>query len=182
MASRYEQAHHIETISLSANQANIEFSDIPQIYTDLIIVGKLRSARANETDVLTMQVGNGTVDTGANYDWYEIRVGTQGSNNDDAQGDTSAQVAGLAMAASGTADMFSQHEIVVLEYTDSSINRNIVAECISAPSGTTPTYNYMHNHAMWKNTADAIDIIEFSFSNGDFVSGSYLALYGRGSV
>ena len=54
----------IESQTLGSAAANVTFSSIPTTFTDLILVISTATTSIADQD---MQVGNGSVDTGANY-------------------------------------------------------------------------------------------------------------------
>jgi hypothetical protein len=54
----------IATTTLTSTQTEVNFTSISQGYTDLVVVCSGSTTSANS---LYMQVGNGTIDTGANY-------------------------------------------------------------------------------------------------------------------
>jgi hypothetical protein len=60
----------IGEVELTSSATQINFTDISQAYTDLLIVADLRTDRAAvSTDEFYMRVGNGSIDSGTNYSY-----------------------------------------------------------------------------------------------------------------
>lgn len=155
-----------------ASDGTFSFSSIPSTYTDLLIVGELRSDVASSTDTCGVRVGAGTADTGSNYDWQYAGSGTAGSDST-SPGRFSPSVIGN----SGTTGRFTVVTATLRRYADTSQYRTIASRS-QGGSGTTP--KVYDSITWWKNTTDAIDIVEI-FPNGgtNFKAGSSLRLYGR---
>jgi hypothetical protein len=63
----------LQSVELSAAASSVTLSGIPTTgYTDLKIVVSSRSSNANVIAGMSFVVGNGTVDTGANYSYLEL--------------------------------------------------------------------------------------------------------------
>lgn len=172
----------LETVELGVAATSISFSSIPATYRDLILKGQIRSDRAASTsDGVGLRVGSGTVDSGANYDWYLNNINAGVGSGADAQSDTITRVANLIPATSATTGFFGSLDVEILNYADISQYRLIPSTAKSPISGTVYTAEW--NSSVWKNTATVIDIVTFTpISGTNFVAGSYLTLYGRGRV
>lgn len=60
----------IATTTLGSATSSYTFSSIAQTYTDLILIATLKSASAS--NALLLRVGNGSIDTGANYSYTNL--------------------------------------------------------------------------------------------------------------
>jgi len=164
--------------TVTPSSGSITLGSIPGTHRDLLLVGQFRSDRVNATDSLAIQVGNTTVDTGANYDWFAMVHGTNASNSD-GQGDGQGFIDPVGVGGSATSGYFSTFEATIFEYADSSVHRRIQSSSRSPASGT--VYNTCNSLSVWRNTADVLDTIKlFSGSANNLVAGSYVSLYGRG--
>ena len=71
------QSNLLGEVVLTADASSMEIANIPGTYKDLRIEFDLRSVRpAVDSDALELRVGNGTVDTGANYSWLRTYYGS----------------------------------------------------------------------------------------------------------
>jgi hypothetical protein len=156
----------IATVSTSA--ASYTFSSIPSTYTDLVLIGSLRSDKTTaNSDTLFVQY-NG--DTGTNYS--TIRMQGNGSTATAAKQTNTAQIALPEISSNGdTSNIFTPVIHNVMNYSNSStyktsISRtNAVSVFVIAVAG------------LWRSTS-AITSITIFPAGGNFVSGSTLTLYG----
>jgi len=72
----------LATQTLSTTATSVTFSSIPQGYTDLVLITNTFTSGTATFRGLTLQIGNGTVDTGVNYsDTYLSGNGTAASSS-----------------------------------------------------------------------------------------------------
>lgn len=173
----------IDEIELASLTANITFSSIPDYWRDLVVVGEIRTDNANNADTTQVTVGNGSPDVGANYRYHRTRImkdGTTAAAN--AEGANSIEI--TCVANNADAGIFTQLEISFFRYADSSRKRHvlgrgsILGNIDSATASDTRASSWQ---GVWDNTTTAIDTIRFVPGLGtNYVTGSYLSLYGRG--
>jgi hypothetical protein len=171
----------IETVELSTAATSISFSDIPQTYRDLVIVGELRSDRSgNTTDTARIRVGNGTVDSGTNYR-YQTAYLSHAASGFSEEGEGQTALVFYTSAATADAGIFGTIEARVLRYVDTTYKRSIRGDWNTLADSTSAFSGWVNG--TWENTAAAIDVVQFTPVNGpNFIAGSYLTLYGRGRI
>lgn len=157
----------IQAITLSSAVASIEFTGIPQTYTDLVLVSSARLTGGGGT--AWIRLGNNSFDTGSNYSATFIY-----GNGTTA---TSGRFSNIAQAWAGDADSanFVINTYHFQNYSNTTTNKTILTRGGSASTGT---YAYVQ---LWRSTA-AINQIQFSSNaSNTFVAGSTFTLYGVGS-
>jgi hypothetical protein len=105
--------------------ASIEFTAIPQTYTDLKIYASTRDNRAGQpNDDLAVQVGyNGTINTGSIYTFRRIWGNGSASNSDSNSG--TALFCGMSSGATSTANVFGNNELY-FSYYNSSVAKSVL--------------------------------------------------------
>jgi hypothetical protein len=169
MAITYEL---IEAKTLSSATASIQFTSIPQTYTDLLL--KV-SARANVSGGYTnVMIGiNGST---SNITW----LGLYGYNNTNKGSNTNSvsRVIGNANANSSTSSLFSNNELYIPNYT-STTAKSFTSDSVVASNDSTNGVLSL-DAGLW-NPATQAAITSLTLTNsapGDFVSGSTFYLYG----
>ncbi len=169
----------LDEVELGSAQASISFSSIAGTYRDLLIVGELRSDSATTSDGISVRVGNGTVDTGANYRYSRTSIDQAAAA---AEAGAEAQTIwspGFSTAASADTGVFGQIEMTLLKYADATRRRGLMSRF--GQVGDATDFDVGGSTGVWMNTASAIDIVTvFPINGTNFVAGSYLTLYGRG--
>ena len=156
----------IETVTVgSGGQASIEFTNIPQTYTDLKLVLSGRST----------------------FSYYYGQVyfnnSTTGYSRRSLGGDGSAPFSGsfsneytlVVSRSNETASTFGNMEIYIPNYSSTSTNKSFSVDGVTENNGTT-AYAVMFA-ALWSNTA-AITSIKLDPDSGDFAQYSTATLYG----
>jgi hypothetical protein len=155
----------IATTTLGSATASVTFSSISGSYTDLVLV--MNPAAASLTNVLTCQVGNGSIDTGSNYsNTYLAASGTVQS------GRYTSQTFWYASFELLTTN-FSQNSIMqFLNYSNTTTYKTSLTRYNEASAGVGAYVN------LWRSTS-AINTIRLAIAGGtNFVSGSTFTLYG----
>ena len=156
--------------TLTGSQANIDFQNISQDYEDLMLVCRLRSDRAGETnDQILMYYNNDT--TAANYFSDYLR-----------QYDTvvlavESDTGGIAHApgATGLANCFCYATIMIPRYAESELHHSHSRSVVRLEAGINLDGIWSHH---WE-TADPIARITLDQTFGpNFVAGSEAILYG----
>ena len=159
----------IEAKTLSSSAASIEFTSIPQTYTDLILVYSARTNDAARTDEARITFNNNT----SNYSW-KMLYGS-GSSGNSAASASDSSIPGMQIPGGGaTANTFSSGQVYIPNYTSSN-NKSISSEAIQEDN---QTLAYMKIVAgLWSNSA-AITSVKLSGATGSFVQYSSAYLYG----
>jgi hypothetical protein len=166
-ASMLGDYQSIATVTVtSATQASIEFTSIPATYTHLQIRG---IARTTVNGNITIRFGNGSVDTGANYNWHNL----YGTGSSAAAGGEANSSLMYAASIVSTANIFGATIIDVLDYANTNKYKTLRAldGYDANGSGVVDLAS-----GAWRNTS-AVNIIELKCA-GDFQQYSSFALYG----
>lgn len=154
------------TVSGSA-VASYTFTSIPTTYTDLVLVANLRSTNTN--GAAYVQVGNGSVDTGANYSATQL-VGTGSaatSNRDTNRSQVDDLMAALSTSASGT---FSVNVVHIMNYSNTTTYKTVLIRANDANQELHAAVS------TWRSTS-AINTLLVK-CNGNTDVGSSFTLYG----
>ena len=156
----------IESKTLGTAAASIEFTSIPQTYTDLILLLSLRNSFANYYSDTLLTLNNQTSTS------TRILYGLSGSvGSYTATNGTNLFTPGTT----ATANTFGNTQLYFPNYTstgtksissDSVIENNSTDNIISISAG------------LVSNGTNPITSITFSLTSGNFVSGSMVSLYG----
>lgn len=162
----------IQAITLSASASSIDFTNIPQTFTDLVLVGRYSFA-SNGIRFATVRVGNNTIDTGSNYSdtYLDTYTGSPNTGRN-----TNVTQALFSYSSSGGLTT-SQSQVAIanfMNYSNTTTNKTIINRNMSAADMVSAYVN------LWRNTS-AINYIRIIAGNADFASGSTFTLYGIGS-
>ena len=158
----------------SGGAASINFTSIPQTYTDLKILISSRDAYAGNFDALKMYFNNNT----ANYSHRFL----EGTGAVTSSGNDSSQAFGLALtapAASATASVFGSIELYIPNYT--SANHKSWSNDGVSENNATASYQYLMAQT-WANTAAITSIQLTPYQPVNFVQYTTATLYGIGDV
>jgi hypothetical protein len=147
--------------------ASVEFTSVPQGYTDLVLVMNGNTDAATTTK---LNVGNGTIDTGANYSWT-VLSGTGGAAN--SYRESSVNFTQNERYANWDASNNANTIISLQNYSNATTNKTWLTRGNNAAAGVDAIVG------MWRNTS-AINIIRVSCTNAGrtFSVGSTFSLYG----
>lgn len=171
MAITYVQ---IASVTVGAGGASaMDFPNIPQTYTDLVLKFSGRTDRANNSSDIYLQFNSSTA---ANYSFRRI-YGTGGGTgaSDSLSNNSTGGFAGFAVGATATASTFSNSEIYIPNYTSSS-----------AKSWSVDSVNENNNSAsnveliagLWSLTSAITSISLKDYNGANFVTNSTATLYG----
>ena len=159
----------IQTVTVGAGgAATIDFTSIPQTYTDLKVVLCVRTS------------GSGTA--GSNALYFQINGVTTNRTNRVLYGTGSAAgsfapttpYAGAMASAGVTASVFSSHEIYIPNYTSAN-NKSYSVDSVSEDNATSGEQDL--GAGLWSSTA-VITSLSFYPSAGSFAQYSTATLYG----
>jgi hypothetical protein len=157
----------IETKTLGTAAASIEFTSIPQTYTDLVVLLSTRDTRG--------QIGNG-IRLFPNGSSSNLSSRNLSGNGTSVQGDSRTDgLIGVEPAASATSNTFSNTSVYIPNYSGST-NKSFTSDSVTENNATAAEQWFIA--ALWSNTA-AISSITFQPSTADnLVAGSTISLYG----
>ncbi len=163
----------IQHIELGSAQANIEFANIPNTFTDLLIVASTRSTRSGTFDGLRLRLGNGGIDTGNNYSSRFLQ-GFNGSVNS-FTGPTD-RISGMGNSANdATANTFGSAYIYIPNYT-SSVAKSVSLDSVSENNGTEA--GQLISAGLWNSSSVVTNIRLFNDIGSNFAAGSSATLFG----
>lgn len=154
----------------SGGAGTITFSNIPQTYTDLLIVMSLRDT------VSAVNNAGCRVMFNQNTSNYSVR-NVYGNGTSAISNSASSQswiAVGQQPGATATASTFSNDLVYIPNYTQ-SINKSIAADSVGENNGTT-AFQYLAA-GLWANTA-AITTIELQSNSTAWAQHSTATLYG----
>lgn len=154
----------------SGGAATIDFTSIPQTYTDLII--KI-SGRLEPTSGLLNTRVRFNSDTGTNYQWR--RLYGDGSATGSDSGNTQTNIlTGITPGSTTTSNTFSNVEIYIPNYTSSN-QKSISVDSVSENNSTTSYLEFIAG--LWTGTA-AINNVTVYQGTFNFAQYSTATLYG----
>jgi hypothetical protein len=164
--------YKISTVTVgSGGAATIDFTSIPQTYTDLQLVSSLR---------VTYDGGNSWIDgiftfngTSTNYS-ERFQFGDGSTTGNASQSSTGLKWAGFAVDSGSTANVFSNNFLYIRNYTTAKF-KSISSESVTENNGAVAQQS-LHS-GLWSNTA-AITQITITPGFGSFVQYSTATLYG----
>jgi hypothetical protein len=159
----------IQTSTLGTAAASIEFTSIPQTFTDLVVLSSCRTDRAapNTQESLKFTFNSVTTD-------YSLR--RLFGNGSTVTSNTSTEfVGGLAAATSATANTFSNSICYIPNYT-SATNKTGSVDLLSENNGISAFIIISAN--LWSNTAAITSILVEGSAGGTLQVGSTISLYG----
>lgn len=155
----------IETKTLGSSATSIEFTSIPQTYTDLLLLFSVRSDGTNHT--LWVQF-NG-VTTG----YTSRRLGGTGSGIESSSS-TEAYFA-YSNGSGQTANTFGSTSLYIANYT-SSVIKTVISDSINENNATAA--ESFINTGLWNNTAAITSVKIDPVGDPNLVAGSTISLYG----
>jgi hypothetical protein len=166
----------IATQILAGGETSIAFTSIPQDYTHLQIRGMVRS-NTGDAD-LYMQLGNGSIDTGANYSWH-LMYGEGAASLNSAYASSTSSIFAAQLPYSGTtASTFGSFIINLLDYKNANKNKTaLINEGKSMYSASyTPTYAQITGN--WYSGSAITNIKFFNNNSTALAAYSEISLYG----
>lgn len=147
----------------SGGAANIEFTSIPNTYTDLLLKISLRGSYAAVGDNITLTINNSAIGTPKTL--FGNGATAISSNGD----------AFVFTGSTATASTFGNGDFYITNYTSSN-NKSISFDGVSENNATT-AYTFF-NAALWSNSAVISSIKLVPAGGGDWSQYSTAYLYG----
>jgi hypothetical protein len=152
--------------------ANIKFNNIPQTFTDLMIIGSTRTTRGlYGTDELLVYLNNDF--SGSLYSHNFMRV-NNGSGWDAGRAGIPWGPGGTA--ATNTAGQFGNGRLYIANYSSTTGFKSLITE-IAAPSNASTNLYQMTDAGLWRNTA-AVTSIAFASQASQYDAYSTITIYG----
>ena len=151
----------------SGGAANIEFTSIPQTYTDLLVLASARSTRNSDTvDDLVIRFNGSTTS------YTSKRLYGTGSS---VVSDSPTDIRGFAVADNSTGSTFSNNQFYIPNYTSNSTYKSVSVDGVNENNATT-AYSVL-DAGLWSNNS-AITSITLLANNGNLMQYSTAYLYG----
>ena len=155
----------IESKTLGTAAASIEFTSIPQTFTDLVALVSGRHSAANAADYAVLSLNGSTSNFSSRF--------LQGDGSS-ASSTTLARFVGNIPGASATSDTFGNISLYIPNYAGST-NKSYSTDAVTENNAT---FSYQTIIAgLWSDTS-AITSMTFTMNGGNFVIGSTISLYG----
>lgn len=160
------QLYKIASVEVgSAGSSSIDFTSIPQGYTDLCLKLSGRGSRAAVFDYYQIKFNTSTASFSGRYLY---------ANGSTAASGTETNYAGTVSSATATASTFGNTEIYIPNYAGST-NKSYSVDSVTENNATT---SEMALYAgLWSNTS-AINQVTIIAANGNLVANSTFTLYG----
>ena len=157
----------IATTTLGSAASSYTFSSIPGTYTDLVLVvsGKYSTGTTGTTTV-QIQVGNTSLDTGANYSIVYLNGSGSAATSGVVGGTTSSGIGELENNSGNPGTVIAQY----CNYANTTTYKTMLARANTSGSWVQVMVN------LWRSTA-AINTIKV-FSTATFGIGTTFTLYG----
>ena len=158
----------LQSIVLTSSASTVTFSNIPQIYQDLVVVSQGQITTGVQNMLLRV---NG--DTGSNYS-YTLLTGN-GSSAASARGTSTSN--GVADSNGYlNATNFNLATLHFMNYSNTTTYKTILSRSNSASTGTDAIAN------LWRSTAAITSISVYPANSASFAAGSTFDLYGISPV
>lgn len=151
--------------TLASAQAAVEFTDIPQTYTDLVAIVSARSDQSGINRSFRVST-NGNNPVGA------MTLGDENASLYTGSGYNTCYLAG----SDTNGNLFSATEFNVYDYTNSTGSKNIHFRTAN-PNPSTTAYGTAYTSAYYSSSTP-ITSMKFTITLGNFVAGSSFYLYG----
>lgn len=169
--------HLISEVVLGSNSPTLgPITDIPQTYRDLVIVYGGRMSGSSQGEGARLQVGNSSIDTGANYHNASAHNGWTDGLIENTNG--TYLTAGSFTSTSGAAGLRGQGRIEIIDYTNDAAFKSFIGQAYCGDGNGVLRWELTGG---WANSTDPIERLQLIASSGNFLAGSYLKVYGRGS-
>jgi hypothetical protein len=160
----------IETKTLGTAAASIEFTSIPQTFTDLVLTISARTVQTNSpfaVAFILLDINGGAT----TISWRNLfgDGSTTGS-----QSGTDSQV-GWLPAGDATANTFGNASLYLPNYT-SSTNKSLSNDAVTENNATVARQSI--NAGLWANTAAITSLLVKASGARDLAIGSTISLYG----
>lgn len=168
------QLYKIASVDLTTSTTNINFTSIPQGYTDLLIVTSLRSSRTPSTDGahIALTFNN---DASSIYSFKHIRGTGAAASSYGESSTTSVNLYSQADSSADTANTFSSNSIYIPNYTSSN-NKSFTVDSVYENNATTAGQHLVSG--LWASSA-AITSVKLTEGFGNnWVQYSTATLYG----
>ena len=154
----------------SGGASNVQFTSIPQTYTDLVVLYSARTVRADTADDIGIEF-NGSTGIYSNKRLFGYSGSTSGAISDSSAGNEG----GVTSSANATANTFGSDSIYIPNYTSSN-NKSISTDGVSETNTGNAVQALVAGLASTSSAITSIKILPRNSSG--FVQYSSFTLYG----
>lgn len=159
----------IFTQTASGSATGIQFTNIPQTFTDLMLLVSSRST-GNDLDNYVQFNNDGT----SLYSWTQLTGSGSGGTGSDRGANTGAARAGGGESSLYTANVYNSATIYIPNYRSSNF-KQILSDGVAE---TNATSNYLWMHAGTYRSANPITALYYATGGSAFTNLSTFTLYG----
>jgi len=166
----------IQRVNGTGSSGSITFSSIPQTYQHLQVRIISRDTTATNADIpLNLRLGNGSIDTGANYARHYLEGnGTSVS----ASGVASASTIQMIRASAGGGSTANIHGVSIIDIHDyTSTTKNKTVRSFNGVDFNNANGALGLTSGLWMSTS-AVNTLRVYLSTGSFTTSTSIALYG----
>jgi hypothetical protein len=159
------------TVDSPSGASSIDFTSIPQTYTDLLLVMSMRTSRASVADYAAVSFNSSTSS-------FSLRVLSGSGSAVSSASYTSSpdsRIAGQVVGNSSTASVFSSGSLYIPNYTSSN-NKSYSFD--AARENNTTASELGFGAGLWSNTAAITSIGITSWGSATIQQYSSISLYG----
>lgn len=160
----------IATVAVSSNPTTL--SSIPQTFSDLKIVGSLRSTAAQTWDTWYIRFNGNSSSLYTSYALYG--TGSSADVNNGITPDTAVYFSNTLPAANVTANTFNNFEMYIPNYAGAT-NKSFAVDVVTE-NNATGSYQAI-TAGRWASTS-AVTSITFGTTGSNFTTGSTISIYG----
>lgn len=161
----------IADVTVSSPQASVEFTSIPQGYTDLMLV-----CSARRTAIYADSFIRFNSDSGANYSYRLLRSDGSGTSSSSLSAQTYLQAGHFASRSTYTANTFGSGSIYIPNYTSAN-QKSISVDSVNENNATQA--ETMLVAGLWTGTAAINSITVYpDIGYGEYATNSTFTLYG----
>jgi hypothetical protein len=161
----------IESKALATAAASIEFTSIPQTYTDLVILLSQRSTGLTDFSQIVIRFNS---DSGANYSRRILTGDGSVAQTFSSSGDTSSRIA-FTTPSNATSNTFGNARIYIPNYT-SSVAKSVSSDSVAENNATNAAQG-LHS-ALYSGTSAITSFSLFDVGGTNFAIGTTASLYG----
>lgn len=167
MAKTYEP---IATTTLTAGTASVTFSNIPQTYTDLVLVANIRISGTGGEGI-GIRFNN---DSGSNYSYTRVFASTSAVS--DVGTNLTSTDGGYFPGSDSSSSLFDPGIYQIMNYSNTTTNKMVITRWNNNQNPGTTHVGF--NAGLWRSTAAITSVTLAKDGGKTFVSGCSFTLYG----
>lgn len=175
----YWITHSMQIITLGtlgSAAASVSITSIPQRYQNLRLITQVRSSRAATFDSILLRFNGNT--TAGNYFAQVIAAAATTLSGLENIGATATMVNGVMPAANATANLFSNFDVMIPNYTNSTLIKSCNWTNHRALALTSGNLAVNTGYGVYNSTS-AVTQIDFLAANGNLIAGTWYILLGE---